>query len=403
MRDNQEDAFEIIAQSEEDPSGDLLMIVADGMGGHVGGEIASNLAVRIFKEHFISGSNEPKVRDRLLSAIHAANSAIGTQIEGDASLKGMGCTLIGALKHGDRLIWASVGDSHVYLLRTNKMRRLNADHSVYGELLELVRAGKITQQDADNHPRKNALRSAVIGGELPLIDVNACALQHGDVVVIASDGLDSVPAPKLEKLLARSTSNGAREISQALLDAVQAAGHPHQDNTTVVVYRHREQGRSALSPDSKWSVPPKAIGFRAYVRTKGLLIAGLCGLGALVLLVFVLALKPAVQPEPGVSSVPEARSSDQGELREVNISGDNAALTPEAAQIALFPTDASDAENTKGKADATGRGEPPDGETRNTNDARSDFGSEVPASQTISSSEPTEADPDAPPLAQPLD
>jgi serine/threonine protein phosphatase PrpC len=331
-RENQEDAFEVIAQSEDDPSGDLLMIVSDGMGGHVGGEVASNLAVHRFREYFVSESKEPKVRERLLASLHQSNAAIAKRIQTDTSVAGMGCTLIGALKNGDRLSWASVGDSHIYLLRDGHLKKLNADHSVYGELSERVLAGKITQEEADNHPRKNALRSALVGGDLSLIDVNSKSLVHGDVIIMATDGLDSLPLPRLTKLLAQLAKNEARKISTALLDAVQKIDAPNQDNTTVVVYRHQETGLSSLSPDSKWGVAatPKSVAER--IGKLGFVISGLCGLTALALIITVIAFRSSAPPPPQVTdeqlAVPPAV-----EPREAQIIGDQSTDIPNDATL----------------------------------------------------------------------
>ncbi|WP_456385733.1 PP2C family protein-serine/threonine phosphatase [Profundibacter sp.] len=303
QRENQEDAFAILAQSEEDVTGDLLMIVSDGMGGHIGGEVASNLVINSFQTHFVSGSNAHTPRERLLDSAHAANTALAARITEDASLKGMGCTLVAGLKHNDKLIWVSIGDSHIYLYRAGKLSHLNADHSVYGELMDLVKAGKITQSEADAHPRRNALRSAVIGTELTLIDVNAAALQHGDLIVLATDGLDSLSNERLSALLAEAARAEPAAIANLLLKSVEDLGRSKQDNTTVVVYRHTDANRSAWSPDSKWGWNARGqTSTSSNVRKVGLLIAGVC---ALAVLIGVLAFRPAPAPVADPAPAPE--------------------------------------------------------------------------------------------------
>lgn len=304
QRETQEDAFSILAQSEEDATGDLLMIVSDGMGGHIGGEVASNLAINSFKSHFVSGSTAHTPRERLLDSAHAANTALAARINEDASLKGMGCTLVAGLKHNDKLIWVSIGDSHIYLYRAGRLSHLNADHSVYGELMDLVKAGKITQSEADAHPRRNALRSAVIGTELTLIDVNAAALQHGDLIVLATDGLDSLSNERLSALLTEAVRAEPDAIANVLLKSVEDLGRSKQDNTTVVVYRHTDANRSEWSPDSKWGWN-NALGQTSTstsMRKVGLLIAAVC---ALALLIGVLAFRPAPIPVPDAEPVPD--------------------------------------------------------------------------------------------------
>lgn len=277
QRENQEDAYAILAQSEEDASSDLLMVVSDGMGGHIGGEVASNLVISTFQEHFVSGSTAQNPRDRLLESAHAANTAVKTRIETEPALKGMGCTLAAGLKMNDKLVWISIGDSHVYLFRADTLKHLNADHSVYGELLELVKAGKITQNEAKAHPRRNALRSAIIGTELALIDLNAIDLQHGDLILLATDGLDSLPNDKIAALLKGAARADTKTISEGLLAAVEAVGRSKQDNTTIVAYRHSETNRSTWSPDSKWgwtTGPKRQIS--SSFRNAVLLVTALC-------------------------------------------------------------------------------------------------------------------------------
>ena len=144
-RDYQEDFFSIVRQNEEDGTSDVLIILSDGMGGHSGGDVASKTAVRAFEGSFLaSTSNNPK--NRLHNALKVADQAIADRIAEDSRLEGMGCTLIGALRLNDTLFWTSVGDSHIFVLRKNELRKINADHSVKGELVKLVEQGKLTME-----------------------------------------------------------------------------------------------------------------------------------------------------------------------------------------------------------------------------------------------------------------
>lgn len=330
QRENQEDAFAIIAQNEKDISGDLLMIVSDGMGGHAGGEVASNLVVKTFQDHFVSGSTAHKPRDRLLESAHASNAAIKARINTEPSLKGMGCTLVAGLKYNDRLIWVSIGDSHVYLYRESKLIHLNADHSVYGELVELVKAGKITQAEANAHPRRNALRSAIIGTELALIDINAIKLQHGDLIVLATDGLDSLTNDKIAALLAGTARADSKTITNLLLTAVKDVGRSKQDNTTVVAYRHSATDRSTWSADSKWKWSPKAkAGLSPNLRNAGFLIAGLF---VLAVLIGFLAFRPAsVSKSDSNGSAAESQGNQGDKMIEEAIGGGEA-RTPDSGK-----------------------------------------------------------------------
>lgn len=264
-REAQEDAFAIIRQSEQDPASDVLMLLADGMGGHAAGEIASTTAIDAFGKHFIRAARSNRPPERLRESLDAANAAIRNAIAAGPELRGMGCTFIGALKMNDRLVWTSVGDSGLFLLRNGQLRRINADHSVGGELAELVAAGKLTRAEAAAHPRKNALRSAVTGAHLKLVDTNAIALEHGDIVLLATDGLDTLSESQITDILAARTARDPRQAASALLAAVEFKVQPHQDNTTVIVYRHRQGGLSGFSSDSKWAVLGRNRGLRPTV------------------------------------------------------------------------------------------------------------------------------------------
>ncbi|QCP87278.1 serine/threonine-protein phosphatase [Cereibacter sphaeroides] len=241
-RETQEDAFDIILQSETDPRSDVLMLLADGIGGHAGGEVASGLALRAFAHHFTQVARAPRPADRLQEALEAANEAIRGALARDASLRGMGCTLIAAIKLPDRLVWVSVGDSAIYLLRRGTIRRINADHSIFGELMTLVEAGRMTRAEAASHPRRNVLRSALTGGPLTLVDLNSVTLEAGDVVLIASDGLDALSEAEVVEIVGERLRAGPRAVTEALLAAVERKANPSQDNTSVILYRHVGQG-----------------------------------------------------------------------------------------------------------------------------------------------------------------
>ncbi|WP_434618453.1 PP2C family protein-serine/threonine phosphatase [Tabrizicola sp. M-4] len=285
-RERQEDAFRIIRQDETDPGTDLLILLADGMGGHVGGEVASRIVVEVFEKHCITVSRNPKPADRLVEALEAANAALRERIRREPELAGMGSTLVAAMKLGAKLYWLSVGDSVLYLLRDGQLRRLNADHSVYGELVEHVREGRLTQQEAETHPRRNALRSAIIGDRISLVDCNAIALQKRDVILAASDGLETLDERRILELMTQPDRAEPKAISADLLSAVEAAARPRQDNATVVVYRFDPSAKRAMSTESL---------FRAGAAAKGpalgrAAIAGGVGVVALALVALIYAI-----------------------------------------------------------------------------------------------------------------
>lgn len=259
QRERQEDSFSIIRQNDQDPSSDILMLLADGMGGHAGGEIASALAIEAFGRHFVNGARSNRPIERLQESLQHANTAMQAALVRDAALRGMGCTMIGAIKIANNLHWISVGDSVIYLLRRGEISRINADHSVLGELMERVERGKLTRSEALAHPRRNALRSAVMGGTISLVDARSILLEPDDVVVIASDGLDTLSPAEITSILVQSP-RAPRDAAAGLLEAVERRKSPSQDNTTVIVYWHSDGTPSAFYRDSKWSFANPSVG-----------------------------------------------------------------------------------------------------------------------------------------------
>lgn len=270
-RERQEDAFDFVMQDETAPGTDMLIILADGMGGHVGGEVASRLVIEEFRHHCISVSRNAKPAGRMIEAMEAANAALRARIRREPDLGGMGSTLVAVMKHGQSLHWLSVGDSMLYLLRGGALQRLNADHSVHGELMQQVRAGRMSQQEADNHPKRNALRSAIFGEKIALIDSNVIQLQPGDLVLAASDGLETLEEPRIVELLTQRDRRDPKEMSADLLSAVEVAARARQDNATVVVYRYDPSAKGGNSTESLFRSEPEG---RSWTPGKGLVAGG---------------------------------------------------------------------------------------------------------------------------------
>jgi len=238
-RDYQEDAFQITRFRQADSEG-LLLVLADGMGGHIGGARASELAVATFVARFERADGEPG--ERLRESLEAANAAIGEDAASDPRYAEMGCTLLACLVSDDRLHWVSVGDSPLWRLGADGMTRLNADHSMRPVLEDLVELGRMTPEELEADPRVNQLRSALIGEDLPMVDQNEqpLALAADDRIILASDGLESLSVQEIGELVQGHAAPA--DAVAALLDAIEALGRPGQDNTTVVVYRHTESG-----------------------------------------------------------------------------------------------------------------------------------------------------------------
>jgi PPM family protein phosphatase len=225
------------------PDGHGLGVLGDGMGGHVGGAMASGVACTTFARAFLTTfvATEAGLMDRLVATLEAANTALAERAEQQPIYQGMGTTLVAVYfaphELGSGLSWVSVGDSVLYLWRRGELARLNEDHSLAPELDKLAAAGAISRQEADADPRRHFLRSALTGADIEMIDVTPrpLPLAEGDIVIVASDGLHTLDDDEINRVVGQFRASGVERIAQGLIDAVMAYRLPHQDNTTVIV------------------------------------------------------------------------------------------------------------------------------------------------------------------------
>ena len=237
-RDYQEDSFGFFDGRDLgiDDDEHSVLLVADGMGGHVGGAIASDLLCKAFVEAYPRSSGP--IVDRLRTCLDEANGAIAAAVAEKPALDSMGSTLVAAVVASEGLHWISVGDSPLWLFRAGQLERLNADHSMAPLLADLVAAGRMTAEEAARHPSQHSLRSVVMGDEMPLIDVSSqpVALEQGDRVVLASDGLLTLDEQEIADILKKTRDAPLEDSVATLIQAVEGAGHPYQDNVTVLLY-----------------------------------------------------------------------------------------------------------------------------------------------------------------------
>lgn len=302
-RERQEDALRVSTDDAESAEGELFLLLADGMGGHAGGEVASALAIEAFATHFQDVSTNMRPRGRLREAMDAANTAIAQRIVQEPDLKGMGSTLIGALIVEGRLIWTSVGDSLLLLLRGGEIRRINADHSYMGELRKLIDAGEMTEAEAKAHPQRNVLISALIGEPLKLVDVGSMPLEPGDTILLASDGLETLEMADIADISQARQDGGSQPVVDALLSAVDARDMPRQDNVSLIVVRQPGQSVAASAVPPARSAPARAsltdLGAKLSPRT--LIVAGIVGLA----LITGLVVGAMIRPEPSEPEMAE--------------------------------------------------------------------------------------------------
>ncbi|MDH3387353.1 MAG: SUMF1/EgtB/PvdO family nonheme iron enzyme [Gammaproteobacteria bacterium] len=248
-RDYQEDAY-MVNQLGEAENGEIcsLIIMADGMGGHAAGNVASNMVVATFNKTFQAKFPTTEIAEVLTDALNRSNDQIRASVKETPALRGMGCTMVSAYVQNNKLYWVSVGDSHLYLIRDRELIKQNADHS-YGAYLDMMKEQGM-EIDEQAGMSRNMLMSAMTGEEISSIDVSESPikLRPGDRVIVASDGLDTLGAGAIIQY--SSWSSTAKECVYALLKAVEDANKINQDNTTLIVIdvKEREARRESEAP-----------------------------------------------------------------------------------------------------------------------------------------------------------
>ncbi|HAH32331.1 MAG TPA: Stp1/IreP family PP2C-type Ser/Thr phosphatase [Elusimicrobia bacterium] len=238
----QSDAGKIRKNNEDSALVDqdlALAIVADGMGGHNSGEVASSLAVKVtrdkydsmrrtnmqpapFNKKFLLGTNQ------LGFAVQLANSVIYEAGNSTPDNKGMGTTLTSALLNGDRLCSAHIGDSRLYLFRSGALKQITEDHSL---VMDHVRKGLITVEQAEKSPLQNILTRALGSQKNPVIDLSETVIQEGDRLLMCTDGLfKAVSEQKTAEILKSSPDD--RKACELLVETANINGGP--DNITVI-------------------------------------------------------------------------------------------------------------------------------------------------------------------------
>ena len=239
-RDYQEDTY-MVTELEQADNGKTcaLAILADGMGGHTAGNVASSIAVKIFNKSFQSSFPPIEVEAALTEALNVSNEKIRTSVKEKPALRGMGCTMVAAYLDDDDLYWVSVGDSHLYLIRERELIKPNANHS-YGAYLDMMKGQGIELEEQVGMSR-HMLMSAITGEKISNIDISETPIKvrPGDRVIVASDGLDVLGTGAIIQY--SSWSATASECVCALLKAVEDANKINQDNTTLIVIDIKEK------------------------------------------------------------------------------------------------------------------------------------------------------------------
>ncbi len=234
-RTHNEDAFEVIDEER-------LFIVADGMGGHASGEVASKMAIETLREFFAATSQDSEAtwpykmdkarsyeENRLITGIKLANLRIHESAQREPRLRGMGTTIVSILVIDEGVLIAHVGDSRVYRLRQGKLDQLTDDHSLLNDYIKMKR---LTEEEIANFPHKNVIVRALGMKEMVKVDTRLDPPQPGDIYLLCSDGLCG-PVSDQEISEITSSSNDLKAIGSKLIERANANGGP--DNVTVVL------------------------------------------------------------------------------------------------------------------------------------------------------------------------
>lgn len=231
-----EDAFTLLDE-------DSLYVVADGMGGHASGEVASKMAIDTLREFFRATSADPEAtwpykmdkargyeENRLITSIKLSNLRIYENAQRDAKLRGMGTTLVAMLVVDDGVLIAHVGDSRAYRLRDGKLTQLTEDHSLLNDYIKMKR---LSEEEIANFPHKNVIVRALGMKETVKVDTQLDRPQPGDIYVLCSDGLCGPASDEEIHEIVLGEQKDLKLAASKLIERANDNGGP--DNITVVL------------------------------------------------------------------------------------------------------------------------------------------------------------------------
>lgn len=244
VRPHNEDAVGCMIPRDDDPLAlaGALAIVADGMGGHAAGEVASQIALRTMLHAYYASAGPPP--DALAAALVAANDAICERAGADPACKGMGTTCSAVAIVDDRAYVAHVGDSRIYLLRGTGFQQLTQDDSM---VATMVRDGLLTEEQALRHPQRHVLERVLGTRDFqPAVSPQGMPLLHGDLLVLCTDGITDQIDPAM--LASVVSSHAPVEACRKLVELAREAGGA--DNATVAICGFQAQPHAAQSDQS---------------------------------------------------------------------------------------------------------------------------------------------------------
>ncbi|WP_152656437.1 Stp1/IreP family PP2C-type Ser/Thr phosphatase [Oceanobacillus sp. CFH 90083] len=241
VRNHNEDAGGVFENKSSQP----IAVIADGMGGHQAGDVASMLAVENIKNRWEETERVEHPDDMeqwFQQTIKATNEQIYQKSQENKQLEGMGTTLVAAAMVGNLLTIAHIGDSRLYIARGTQFEQLTEDHSFVNEL---VKRGEITEGDAEVHPYKNYIIRALGTDQEVDTDVKTLTWEAGDRLLLCSDGLsDKLSQTELAQFI--TADKGMDEIGQQLIDLANQRGG--EDNISLILITHDGSGSEAGEP-----------------------------------------------------------------------------------------------------------------------------------------------------------
>jgi protein phosphatase len=245
-----------------------LVVLADGMGGHAAGDIASKIVVSEVYTDLLFQKGDPvafeeNITARLHSAAMNANDCLKDHVLAYPETHGMGATLVALVILRGKLYWISIGDSPLLLFRDGALIQLNEDHSMAPQIDFMVKSGLLAPDEGINHPDRNTLTSVLFGAEVPKVDCPAepVGLRDGDILIVASDGLQFLTNTAIEAALRRNQTRHSDEIVQDLLRRVLSLNDPDLDNVSFSVVKVHRRGRTgARSRDASHRPDIRCVG-----------------------------------------------------------------------------------------------------------------------------------------------
>lgn len=218
----------------------VMAVVCDGMGGMADGGLASTTAIDMMKQGFSRIEKMPDINipEFFRSGIIAIDRAVAALPKENG--RGSGTTMVAVIAEDDKLYWASVGDSRIYILRGNDMRQVTRDHNYLLRLQEMVASGQMTLEEAQKQKQKEALISFLGIGNVSLMDINIqpFQLQFGDAVLLCSDGIPKTLSDERIKAIMFSSTSSMKEKAHTLVMAAVRENTHSQDNTSVAILQY---------------------------------------------------------------------------------------------------------------------------------------------------------------------